>query len=177
VRIPALVTIASLSAIATALAQQPPSLAGEWILADTAGRRPSVASQGDASFRTGTMGSGWGSPITITQDPTRLTVEYPYFSAYDLQPPIRLVFGFDGQESRNSVMIGHAATLLRSRASWKADTLVIVTLFPRPERDGEAAEVRQAIALESRERLVVETTRPGSAGSSATVVRTVYTRR
>lgn len=177
-RIPTLVVIASLSGLVTAPAQQRPSFAGEWVVVDSAGQRPSVASQGDASFRTGSMGSGWGSPISITQDSTRLTVEYPYFSAYDLQPPIRLVYGLDGSESRNSVMIGHAASLLRSRASWQGDTLILVTVYPVPDRDGAATmgEVRQALTLESPGRLVVETTRAGLAGSGATVVRTVYTK-
>jgi hypothetical protein len=156
-----------------------PSFAGEWILADTAGQRPSVSSQGDASFRTGTMGSGWGSPITITQDSTRLTVQYPFFLAYDLQPPIRLVYGLDGSASENSVMIGHAASLLRSRATWRGDTLVITTAYPVPDRgaDHATSEIRQALTLESPERLVVETTRAGPSGSAATVERTVYSRR
>lgn len=177
-RIPTLVTIAWLSGLVTASAQQRPSFAGTWVVADSAAQPPSVSSRGDASFRTGSMGSGWGSPITIIQEPTRLTVEYPYFSAYDLQPPIRLVYGLDGSESRNSVMIGHAASLLRSRASWQGETLILATVYPVPDRDGAAvvAEVRQALTLESPERLVVETTRPGMAGSAATVVRTVYTR-
>jgi hypothetical protein len=123
------------------------------------------------------MGSGWGSPITITQQATRLVVEYPYFSAYDLQPPIRLVFGLDGTESRNGVMIGHAESLLRSRAAWRGDTLVIVTIYPRPEGGGSAPEVRQELVLESAERLVIATTRPGPTGSPANLVRAVYTRR
>jgi hypothetical protein len=179
VRISTLVTLAALSGLATAQAQQRRSFAGEWVLADTAGRRPSVSSQGDASFRTGTMGTGWGSPITITQDSTRLTVQYPYFSAYDLQPPIRLVYGLDGSTSANSVMIGHAASLLRSRAAWRGDTLVITTAYPVPDRGGDQAtsEIRQALTLESPERLVVETTRAGPAGSAATRERSVYSRR
>lgn len=178
-RIPTLITIAWLSGLATAPAQQRPSFAGEWVAADSAAQRPSVASQGDASFRTGSMGSGWGSPITITQEPTRLTVDYPYFSAYDLQPPIRLVYGLDGSESRNSVMIGHATSLLRSRVSWQGDTLIIATVYPLPDRSGAAAmaEVRQALTLEQPGRLVVETTRAGIAGRAASVVRTVYTKR
>jgi hypothetical protein len=163
VRIPTFVTIASLSGLVTASAQQ----------------RPSISTQGDASFRTGSMGSGWGSPITITQQPSQLTVEYPYFSAYDLQPPIRLVFGLDGSESRNSVMIGHASSQLRSRASWQGETLILATVYQMPDRDGATAmaEIKQALTLESPERLVVETTRSGPAGAAASVVRTVYTKR
>jgi hypothetical protein len=174
-----IVTLAALSGLATAQVQQRPSFAGEWVLADTAGRRPSVSSQGDASFRTGSMGSGWGSTLTITQEPTRLIVEYPYFSAYDLQPPIRLTYLLNGQEFRNSVMIGHAASLLRSRATWQGDTLVITTAYPVPDRgaDQVTSEIRQALTLESPERLVVETTRAGPAGSAAARERSVYSRR
>ena len=163
----------------TAQAQQRPSFEGEWVLADTAGQRPSVSSRGDASFRTGSMGSGWGSTLTIAQEPTRLIVEYPYFSAYDLQPPIRLIYPLDGQESRNSVMIGHATSLLRSRATWQGDTLVITTAYPVPDRGADQAtsEIRQALTLESPERLVVETTRAGPSGAAATGERSVYSRR
>jgi hypothetical protein len=174
-RIPTLVMFGWLSGLVPASAQQRPSFAGEWVVADSAAQRPSVSSAGDASFRTGSMGSGWGSPITITQDSTRLTVQYPYFSAYDLQPPIRLVYGLDGAASENSVMIGHAESLLSSRATWQGDTLVLVTRYPVPKGAGATTEVLQALVLESPERLIVETTRAGGGGS--TVVRTVYTRR
>jgi len=178
VRVSTLVTLVALSGLASAQAQQRPSFAGEWVLADTAGQRQSVSSRGDASFRTGSMGSGWGSPLTIIEEPTRLIVEYPYFSAYDLQPPIRLIYLLDGQEFRNSVMIGHATSLLRSRTTWQGDTLVITTAYPVPDPgvDQARSEIRQALTLESPERLVVETTRAGPSGS-ATAERSVYSRR
>ena len=105
-RIPTLLLLGSLSGLSTASARQRPSLAGEWVVADTAGRRPMVASAGDASFQTGTMGSGWGSPLTITQEPARLTIEYPWFSAYDLQPPIRLVFDAPSRPSAGVCVCG-----------------------------------------------------------------------
>lgn len=173
VRVAAVLGFLVVGGVATSVAQQHPSFAGEWVVADSAGR-PSISSQGDAGFRTGSMGSGWGSPITITQDSARLTLQYPWFSAYDLQPPIRLVYRLDGAETSNGVMIGHAEETLRSRASWQGTTLVLVTVYPLPDKSlkPEMGEVRQTLSLEAPNRLVVEITRAGAA-----VERTVYTKR
>ena len=46
---------------------------------------------------TGSPGSGWGTPLTIAQDSTRLTVEYSFFSRYDLQPPLQFTYALDGR--------------------------------------------------------------------------------
>src|SRR5215471_9046258 len=54
----------------------------------------------------GDMGSGWGSTITITQDATRLTIEYVFFRRGDMQPPLKFVYALDGSETRNTVMMG-----------------------------------------------------------------------
>ena len=78
----------------------------------------------------GDMGSGWGSPITITQDERQLVVEQPLFSRYDLQPPVRTVYSLDGSESRNAVMTGHATQPRVSRAKWDGDALMITTSYP-----------------------------------------------
>jgi hypothetical protein len=150
------------------------------VIAVPADNRPSVAARGDASFRGGDMGSGWGSPVTIKQEAARLTIEYVFFSTYDLQPPLRYVYTLDGSESRNSVMVGHSALDQRSRVAWQGNTLVITTLHPVP--DGETgrtlrAEVRQALTLEAPGTLVVETTRVGIRGAATTVTRTAYTKR
>ncbi|NOT07705.1 MAG: hypothetical protein HOP28_05785 [Gemmatimonadales bacterium] len=179
-RISTLVILASLGGLSNAAARQRPDFAGEWTLADTADRRPSVASQGDASFGTGSMGSGWGSPIVITQQSNQLTVSYTFFSAYDLQPPLRFVYALDGSESRNTVMIGHASSEQRSRAVWQGAALVITTLHTAPAIGGgpaRVAEVRQVLTLESPDRLVVETVRAGIQGAATTTTRTVYTKR
>ena len=37
------------------------------------------------------MGSGWGSPLTITQDAKQLVVEQTLFSRCDMQPQLRFV--------------------------------------------------------------------------------------
>ncbi len=168
----ALSTTASMSAVA----QQRPNFSGEWTRVEQADR-PSVAAAGDAAFPSGSMGSGWGSPITIRQDSSRIVIEYPVFSAYDLQPPLRFVYALNGSESLNSVMIGHAASQQRSRAVWRDSTLVITTTYPTPEvaAGSTTAEVRQVLTLASPSSLIVETTRTGVPGAPASMVRTLFT--
>ena len=157
----------------TAAAQQP-DFSGTWTLDEpTANARPSVATVGDAAFRRGDMGSGWGARLTIAQSATQLSVEYAFFSTYDLQPPIRLVYALDGSESRNSVMIGHSASEQRSRAEWLGTRLVITTTHPVPGGSGTATTLH-ALSLESPATLVLETTRMGAAGSAPGVTRSVY---
>jgi len=161
----------------SAVAQQRPNFSGEWTRVDQADRQ-SVAATGDAAFASGSMGSGWSSPITIRQDSSRIIIEYPVFSAYDLQPPLRFVYALDGSQSRNSVMIGHATSQQRSRVAWRDSTLVITTTYPTPElgAGNATAEVRQALTLESPTTLVLETTRSGVPGAAANVTRTVFTK-
>jgi hypothetical protein len=151
-------------------AQARPDFSGEWIRADSAEQR-SVATVGDGAFRVGTMGSGWGSPLTLRQQANQLVVDYAFFGTYDLQPRVSFTFRLDGSESRNSVTIGHSESLLRSRATWHGDTLVIVSEYPAPAGVRDAV-VRQALSLASPTSLVVESTHGGAAST-----RTVYTKR
>ena len=153
--------------------QSHPDFSGEWVRADSTEQR-SVATVGDGAFRVGTMGSGWGSPLTMRQLANQIVVEYSHFGTYDLQPRLSFAFALDGSESRNSVTIGHSESLLRSRATWHGDTLVISTEYPAPTGVKDAI-VRQALSLASPTSLVIETTRGAGAGSSPT--RTVYTKR
>jgi len=142
--------------------------------------RPSTAATGDASFRRGDMGSGWGAAITITQRADSLAVEYVYFSTYDLQPRLRFAYALDGSESRNSVMIGHATSEQRSRVAWNGSSLVITTMYPAPSSsEGRAAvaEVRQTLTLETPTSLVFETTRMAIRGGPTNTTRSVYTKR
>lgn len=161
-----------------AQAQQRPDFSGEWSATDD--RATSVATAGDAAFRRGDMGSGWGSTIRITQRPDSLILTYVFFAPYDLQPPLRFAYAMDGTESRNTVMIGHATSEQRSTVSWQGSALVITTRHPVPKsadaRVG-SAEVRQALTLESPTSLVVETTRVGINGAAATSTKTAYTKR
>ena len=160
------ILVASASAVP---AQARPDFSGDWLRADSAEQR-SVATVGDAGFRVGTMGSGWGSPLTLRQQANQLVVEYVFFGTYDLQPRLNFTFRLDGSESRNAVMIGHAESVLRSRAAWRGDTLVITTEYPAPAGASDAV-VRQVISLSSPTSLVIETTR------GAALTRTVYTKR
>lgn len=119
-------------------------------------------------------------PFAITRHPDRLIVEYQFFSAYDLQPRIRFTFALDGSESRNTVMIGHASVEHRSTVAWSGDTLIIRTTVPAPAGpDGRlrAAELRQALSLDSTGVLTVEATRFAATGAVAGTTRTTYTRR
>ncbi len=159
-------------------AQQRPDLSGEWALEEPSGG-DAAGARGNSAARTGTMGNGWGSPLTIAQDASRLVVSYPFFSAYDLEPPLRFVYALDGSESRNAVTIGHSESHLRSRAAWRDSTLVITTVYPTPDLgDGKTTtEVRQALTLASSQRLIVETTRAGVRGGPPSVTRTAYRKR
>lgn len=155
-----------------ATAQSRPDLTGNWVRTDSAEQR-SVAAVGDATFRVGNMGSGWGSPLTIRQEANRLIVEYAHFGTYDLQPKLALSFSLDGSESRTTIMIGHAESVLRSRATWRDSSLVITTIYSGPAPIG-STEVRQVLTLESPTSLIVETTRAGASGSAPAVLRTTY---
>ena len=148
-------------------------------VADSTGiRRPLVATAGDAAFRRGEMGSGWGSPL-VTHEPGRLAVEYTFFSAYDLQPRLRFTYALDGSESRNSVMIGHASVEQRSRVAGGEHARHHDTRARPAGADGRAvtAEVRQALTLESPHVLRIETTRVGVLGGATNTTQATYTKR
>jgi hypothetical protein len=174
-----LVTFASLAVLIArpALAQSRPSFAGEWVRVDSAPARVTTNDTYEA-FRVGDMGSGWGSPITITQTPDSLVVEVVQFSTYDHMPKLRYAYAMNGAESRNTVMIGHAESVQRGRLSWNGSVLVITTIHrvpPGAAGTANAVEVRQALSLEPNGTLLVETTRPGA--SAPNVVRTTFRRR
>jgi hypothetical protein len=122
------------------------------------------------------MGSGWGSPLTIEQASNSLAIEYAAFSAYDLQPPLHLVYALDGSDSVNSIMLGHTQSTEHSRAAWREQTLLISTRVAVPGTNMRV-DVQQALTLESPQRLVIETTRSGISGTAPSVTRTVYVRR
>jgi hypothetical protein len=161
-------------------AQQRTNFSGIWVRSDTLAERASVATVGDGAFRSGDMGAGWGTPLTVTQTADSLAIEYVFFSAYDLQPPLRLVYALDGGETRNDVMIGHATEVQRSRVTWRDGSLVITTRHPLPASvgsPGQTVEVRQTLTLASPTSLVVETVRSGALGAPAVATRTIYTKR
>jgi hypothetical protein len=169
-----LVTVMAFLALPWLADAQSPDFSGEWTRVDSTSDQRSVAAVGDAAFRVGTMGAGWGSPLTLRQQGGQLVVEYTFFSTYDLQPRLRFVYALDGSEARNTIMIGHSESVLRSRATWRDSTLVITTIYPAP---GGATEVTQSLTLSSPTSLIMETTRSGVAGSRPTVTRTTYAKR
>lgn len=123
------------------------------------------------------MGSGWGSPFTITQNEKELIVEQSLFSRYDLQPALRLVHALDGSETRNAVMTGHSTQLRISRTAWNGQSFRITTIYPSVNPStGQTftTEVTQTLSLESPGTLVVEVMRAGVLGGQSTTTRTVY---
>ena len=126
------------------------------------------------------MGSGWGSPITITQDATRLIVEHQMFSRYDLQPPLRHIYALDGSETQYPIMISHATQMRRSRAVWEGKILVLTTQVPGTDPvTGKpfTTEITQRLLLESPATLIVQVTRAGALGGELTGSRTVYSKK
>jgi len=155
-----------------------PDFSGQWTL-EAAPAPATPAAGAPAPLPRGDMGSGWGSPLTITQDAKQLVVEQALFSRYDLQPPVRTVYALDGSETRNSVMTGHTAQLRLSRASWDGQTLRITTMYPAIDpASGKAfsTEVTHRLTLESPTTLVIEATRGGALGGQPTKTRTLYRR-
>lgn len=172
---PSILAVAVVAALAgSAAAQTRPDFSGEWTRVDSSTESRSVAAVGDAAFRVGNMGSGWGSPLTIRHQGNQLVVEYPHFGTYDLQPRLRFVFALDGSESRNAIMIGHAESVLRSRASWSDSTLVLTTSYPGPTGN---TEVRHTLTLASPTSLILETRRLGFGGEIVITIRSLYSKR
>ena len=156
--------------------QAQPDFSGQWTVeaappaTPPAGGAPAPPPRGD-------MGSGWGSPLTITQDARQLVVEQTLFSRYDIQPPLRFVYALDGSETRNSVMTGHTTQLRVSRASWDGQALRIITTYPSIDpASGNAftTEVIYRLTLESPTTLVIEAARGAALGGQPTKTRTVY---
>lgn len=144
---------------------------------DFSGRWASEPEPAPNTQRTGNMGSGWGSNITVTQTAERLTVEYAFFARGDMQPPLRFVFALDGAETKNSVMMGRGIQAQTSKTAWEGNKLVITTThsFAHPET-GQllTSEVKQTLTLEAPTSLVIETTRSSVLGGPVTTTRTVY---
>lgn len=123
------------------------------------------------------MGSGWGSPLAITQDATQLIVVQTLFSRYDAEPPLRFVYTLDGSETRNEVMIGHSTQVRLSRAAWDGQTLRITTRYPGVDPSSGkpfTIEVIHRLSLESPTGLIVEVTRGAALGGQVTTTRSVY---
>jgi hypothetical protein len=139
-------------------AQQAPDFSGQWQRDD----------QND-------LGSGWGDVITVTQNDSRLRVEYAHFAKTDLQPPLIFVYDLTGRESRNNVMMGRGIQTQTSHARLIGGKLSITTFHELVHRGKPVkSEVQQVLSLESPTTLVVEVTRVGVLGGPPTISRSVY---
>jgi hypothetical protein len=187
-----LVMVAAIVA-ADARAQDKPNFSGRWTTAPDTGGRGSVGRGGEGRAgegragggragggrggRSGDMGSGWGSLITITQDNATLVVEYAFFTRGDMQAPLKFTYALDGSETKNQVMMGRGFQHQASRTAWDGDKLVITTLhtFPNPETgQSMTSDVKQVLTLESPTSMVVEATRSGVLGGGPSTTRTMY---
>jgi hypothetical protein len=167
----ALVISGWLSAGATA---QVPDFSGVWTVepapAPSAPAAPGTPARGD-------MGSGWGSPLTITQSARQLVVEQVLFGRGDMQPPLRFVYALDGTETKNTVMIGHAAQTRVSRAAWEGQILQVTTTYPAVDPDSGkpfTIEVTHRLSLASPTSLVIDVTRGAALGGQPTTSRALY---
>ena len=172
-----LVVLAAVAWMPIAAASQAhPDFSGRWTIESDAPPAPAPPGTPAPPAR-GDMGSGWGSPITITQDASQLTVEYTIFTRYDLQPPLKFVYALDGSESKSTVMMGRGAEMRSSRTSWDGAALNITTIYTMPDPvTGKpfTTEVKQKLTLASPTSLVVEVTRAGALGGPATTAKAVY---
>lgn len=159
--------------------QTPPDFSGQWTL-DTPAIATTAAVPGTpaAAAAPGDMGSGWGSPLTITQTARQLSVEYAFFSRYDAQPPLVFVFPLDGSEGKNVVNMGRGDQTELSRAKWDGQSLVITTTHLALDRGVDkgafTVQVTRKLTLESPTTLIVEVTRGGVQGGAETKTRARY---
>jgi hypothetical protein len=172
--------LAALFAVSAAAAQAPADFSGRWTVAPsgraagaaTGSTPPTLSAHGD-------MGSGWGSEITVAQDPSTLTVSYTYFHPREIQPPFTFKYALDGSASTNTVNMGRGPQQQVSKAAWQGASLVITTThrFVNPS-DGAAltSETRQVLTRESPTALVIETTRSGVLGGKSSTTKTTYNR-
>jgi hypothetical protein len=164
--------------IAFAPMQAPVDFSGRWTLEPPKVElTPAVPGTPAAAAAPGDLGSGWGTTLTIAQDPASLSVEYTIFSRYDLQPPLKLTYPLDGSLGRNSVMMGRGEQIESSRARWDGQTLVVVTTFHIDARYAGkplTAELTRKLWLESPTTLIVEATHAGFMGGPGSTTRSIY---
>jgi hypothetical protein len=159
---------------ASLAAQTVPDFSGRWTLAPDA---PATPTERGGRTASGTMGSGWGSDITVRQDATTLTIEYAPFARSDMQPPIKLVYLLNGSESRNTINMGRGPQEQRSTVALDGSKIVITTLHSfRAAHSGETmtSETRHVLSLESPTLLMVETTRSEVMGGQLSTTKTAY---
>jgi len=170
------------------VAQTRPDFSGRWTSEAESAPAPGGGGQSGAArdsvaaapqqgnVTPGDMGSGWGTTINVSQDNSRLTVEYEFFVRGDMQPPLRFVYALNGEETSNSVMMGRGIQAQTSKTRWEGDKLIITTTHAFAKGDGLPAkvDVKRTLWLESPTSLIVETTRSGVLGGPVSTTRTVY---
>lgn len=167
-----MVAVLVLLVVTSANAQTRPDFSGRWVIPPEAGR-------GGRGATSGSPGSGWGSDITITQDPKNLTVEYVFFGRGDLQPPLKFAYALDGSETKNRVMMGRGIEERVSKTDWDGNKLVIITRFAFPDPvtgRSTTTDMKQVLTLETPTTLLVETTRSAFGGGAPTITKTTYTK-
>jgi hypothetical protein len=158
-------------------AQTAPDFSGKWTVVpdrSAAGGRGGGRGGHGAS---GALGSGWGTEITVTQDAAKLTIQTTYFTARDLQPPLKFVYLLNGSESKNTVLMGRGPQEQTSKAVWDGSKLFIRTVHSFKDPQSGAAmtsETKQVLSLESPTSLVVETTRSAALGGPPSTTKTMY---
>ena len=159
-------------------AQPPADFSGRWTLdAPVVATTAAVPGTPAAAAAPGDMGSGWGPAITIAQQANQLSVQYVFFSRYDLMPPLTFTYALDGSERRNVVMMGRGEQVESSRARWNGTTLIITTTYQVADRGAPrpfTAELTRELSLESPATLVVQVTRAGVLGGPPTTTRSIY---
>jgi hypothetical protein len=174
------VMAAAASVFASTAVQSPPNFSGQWVIEPvkmplSTGGPPTRPDQGQLAQ--GDMGSGWGSPITITQDAAQLVVEQTLFNRYDAAAQPRFRYALDGSDTTNTAMIGHTTQVRRSRAAWEGQELRITTQYPGVDPGSGKAfttDVTHRLRLESPNVLIIEVTRSAPLGGKPTTTRTVY---
>jgi arylsulfatase len=106
-------------------------------------------------------------------------VEYVFFGAGDMQPPLKFAYALDGSETKNRVMMGRGIEERVSKTAWDGNKFVITTRFAFPDPvtgQSTTTEMKQVLSLENPTTLVVETTRSAFGGGAPTITKTTYTK-
>jgi len=164
--------------VANTHAQAPVDFSGNWTLVPPAiATTAAVPGTPAAAAAPGDMGSGWGSPLTISQDAKQLKIEYAQFSRYDAQPLLTFMFPLDGSEGRNTWPMGRGDQVETSKAQWSGQTLIITTTYRVDDRAAGkpfTTLLTRKLTLESPTSMIVEVTRDGVLGGAATTTRSFY---
>jgi hypothetical protein len=141
-------------------AQAKPSFAGKWTMDPASAPAPPAGGGGRGGGRGGML----GQELTVTQDAANLTLEY--MGGGQNPAPVKLVYKLDGTESKNMVMGRGGQTEQVSKATWKGNSLVVVTTTGFGEQT-------RTFSIEGGN-LIVETSTPGREGGAATVTKVTY---